>query len=67
MPMRIEERMRVHTQAAHQLLKRNQLLWRQLEYVGVQVFHADEDGPEERLELRNCTCGSTLARRIEVR
>lgn len=34
--------------------------WLALEYVGIQV--AD---PDERYELRNCTCGSTIALELE--
>lgn len=35
--------------------------WYQLVRVGVQTVGPDEFGPEERYELRNCACGSTLA------
>lgn len=35
--------------------------WATLPFVGVQVTPADEEGPEERLELRLCACGTTLA------
>lgn len=36
--------------------------WAALPYVGEQVFpEADEYGDAERIELRNCPCGSTLA------
>lgn len=38
--------------------------WGDLDYVGVWHVPADETGPEERLELRNCPCGSTIS--IEV-
>jgi len=38
--------------------------WAALPYVGEQVIPADEYGPEERIELRDCACGSTRA--VEV-
>ncbi len=34
--------------------------WRRLEYVGVQ-----DDGDGLALELRNCTCGSTMSVELE--
>lgn len=46
----------------HGAIKLDTSSWTALELVGVQVTPEDEDGPEERLELRNCPCGSTLAR-----
>lgn len=49
----------------HAALKADPAAWAALELVGVQVTPEDEDGPEERLELRNCLCGSTLARLVE--
>lgn len=48
----------------HEALKADAATWTALELVGVQVTPADEYGPEERLELRNCRCGSTLARPV---
>lgn len=35
--------------------------WRKLPRAGTMTTPADETGPEETLELRNCACGSTLA------
>lgn len=35
--------------------------WRALRLVGIQEIPADAHGPEERLELRDCPCGSTIA------
>lgn len=35
--------------------------WRKLAFVGLQRTPADRFGPEEKLELRNCGCGTTLA------
>ena len=37
------------------------MLWRSLPFVGYQ--HKDPHDPEDFIELRNCTCGSTLGRR----
>jgi len=53
-----------HTTPWHELLKTSDALWAGLFYVGLQLFPAEEDGqPDEVYELRNCDCGSTLARR----
>lgn len=49
----------------HAALKSSVTLWSTLVLLGVQVTEADETGPEERLELRNCTCGSTLSKEIK--
>lgn len=40
--------------------------WEKLPSKGIQVIEADEEGPEERLDLRNCSCGSTLATQLET-
>jgi hypothetical protein len=48
----------------HAALKNDATAWALLTYVGVQVFEADETDPEERLEMRNCRCGSTLCKQI---
>jgi hypothetical protein len=50
------------TAGHHEALKLDDRRWTALELIGVQVIEGDEADPEERLELRNCTCGSTLAR-----
>lgn len=39
--------------------------WKKLQKVGEQHTAADEFGPEELLELRNCPCKSTLAVEIQ--
>jgi hypothetical protein len=49
---------------AHSELKADAMRWRQLSYVGVQLVEADETGPEERYEVRNAACGSTLLLQI---
>lgn len=46
----------------HQAVKLDEAAWQALEYVGIQ----DPD-TEWALELRNCTCGSTLARKVSVK
>ena len=48
----------------HEALKRDDAKWAALEYVGVQRIEADETGPAEAIELRNCACHSTLARKV---
>jgi hypothetical protein len=35
--------------------------WATLPLLGSQKIEADEEGPEQLLELRDCSCGSTLA------
>ena len=49
----------------HESLKLDQSAWTALRHIGDQHIEADEDGPTERLELRNCACGTTLAKRIK--
>jgi hypothetical protein len=49
------------TKASHDALKLTRSLWNALQLVGYQSFDADEYGPAQRIELRNCGCGSTLA------
>lgn len=44
----------------HEVLKRDAAAWSSLPLVGVQRIEADESGPREDIELRNCSCGSTL-------
>ncbi len=58
------EHMNAHSVAAHEELKLADERWLALTLVGVQHIAADETGPAEDLELRNCSCGSTLARRM---
>ncbi len=49
----------------HAALKKDGAAWRELELVGHQHVRADDYGPAEVHELRNCTCGSTLNREIK--
>jgi len=49
------------TAARHEALKHDAAAWSALQVVGEQRLAADQHGPEIHLELRNCTCGSTLA------
>lgn len=51
---------------SHNALKSDESAWSQLPYVGVQVIEADETGPAEALELRNCRCHSTLCRPVPM-
>ncbi len=48
------------------MLRSDPKIWRTLKPIGIQVIEADETGPEEQLELRDCECGSTLARKVTV-
>lgn len=43
-----------------------QAQWKKLEHKGYLHTPADEVGPEELLELRNCPCHSTLAVEVPV-
>lgn len=52
------------TKSVHEAIKADARAWAGLQYIGRQYTPADEYGPAETLELRNCACGSTLA--IEV-
>lgn len=50
----------------HEAAKHDEKIWASFCLLGIQVFD-DPDEPEavtERYELRNCSCGSTLCRRI---
>jgi hypothetical protein len=49
------------TDEDHRALKSTPSLWRMLACIGVQRLVADGSEPERVLELRNCSCGSTLA------
>jgi len=51
----------VHDAAIHQRLRRDERRWQKLPLVGFQHYDADEDVV---VELRNCSCGSTLGRRV---
>jgi len=49
----------------HEQLKLDDIAWGALDYVGIQLFPGEDVGdPDERYELRNCKCGSTLAKRM---
>lgn len=50
----------------HAALTRDDAAWAALKLVGRQYVEADETGPEETLELRDCTCDSTLSRQVGV-
>jgi hypothetical protein len=41
--------------------------WAGLPYVGAQHIEADATGPAYDLELRNCSCGSTIGIEIHSR
>ena len=53
-----------HTIAYHEALKLNPTRWLALEYRGTQSIEADAFGPALTIEMRNCSCCSTLA--VEV-
>ena len=62
--MRVRE-LAVSCFAQHAAMKLDRSVWESLEYVGLQIIEADEQGPREVLELRNAPCcGSTLC--VEV-
>lgn len=46
----------------HESLHSSDEAWSALAYVGRCHMPADETGPAETLELRNCSCHSTIAR-----
>lgn len=43
-------------------LKHDSLSWIELSFVGIQEIPAIASAPAYALELRNCSCGSTLSR-----
>lgn len=47
-------------QAHHRVLRDHDALWQSLPLVGVQ----HDESPHPDLELRNCSCGSTLSRPV---
>ena len=51
-----------HGFAYHEKLRTDDNLWHALEPLGIQECYGLR-GPDEAIELRNCTCGSTLGRR----
>lgn len=50
-----------HTAAAHAEIRADTLLWKALPLIGFQQH--DQSDPDDVIELRNCTCGSTLGKR----
>ncbi len=46
---------------SHDVLKSTPALWASLAYIGVQRIDADETGPAEAYELRNCPAGGTIS------
>lgn len=59
----------VCSEREHQVGKLDEAFWKSLAIAGcgLQVLPAYRDEPEERYEVRNCGCGSTLYRLIEVK
>ena len=53
--------MKICSLETHQAMKADDRLWLSLKFIGVQDL-----GDGERLELRNCSCASTLSRVIGV-
>ena len=51
-----------HGADGHARLRADESRWSALVLVGIQEC-ADLRGPDDVIELRNCTCGSTLGRR----
>lgn len=47
----------------HEAIKLDEARWSALVYVGIQPTY-DEPGKPTHLELRNCTCGSTLCKPV---
>ena len=56
--------MKVCTSEIHAAMKRSPM-WSLLPFVGRMHIEADEFGPAETLTMRNCGCGSTLAKEEE--
>lgn len=62
----------LHSAAVHAEIRADILLWKSLPLVGFQQCAephdpGDPDGPDgDVIELRNCTCGSTLGRRART-
>ena len=51
-----------HGHASHARLRADEGRWSSLAFVGIQECY-ELRGPDDIIELRNCTCGSTLGRR----
>ncbi len=52
------------TKADHEALKLDDSRWHAIRLDGVQHVEAFDGEPAYSLEVRTCSCGSTLARRI---
>ena len=52
-----------HTPALHAEVRADIIRWKSLPFVGFQQCVEPHD-PNDVIELRNCTCGSTLGRRL---
>lgn len=50
-----------HSAAVHAEIRADTLLWKALPLVGFQQH--DPSDPDDVIELRNCTCGSTLGKK----
>lgn len=48
------------SEASHLAMKLDPIKWSALRHIGDTVCEADETGPYERYEHRNCTCHTTL-------
>lgn len=49
----------------HAAIKRDQIAWLRLRFVGRQLIPADDIGPAEILEYRDCSCLGTLTIVVE--
>jgi hypothetical protein len=52
----------IHDGACHAKIKTDRARWRSLPLVGIQRYVGAQQ--DVLVELRNCTCGSTLGRRV---
>lgn len=48
----------------HAAIKLDATAWNGLRRIGIQVVDGTPDDPGWELELRNCECGTTLARKV---
>jgi len=60
--VRFAKRSGQHTAAIHAEVRADSTRWKSLPFVGFQQCGEPHD-PNDVIELRNCTCGSTLGRR----
>src|SRR5947207_14065769 len=54
----------VHDDDVHARLRADSVEWKALSIIGFQ--RSDTRDPDDVIELRNCTCGSTLGRRRRI-